>query len=1080
MPHSSNLQETKLWNVYLEKIKEEKDKATDRQNWIEKIYSNSINELKYVVNTFPNYTLHDEVHVLNVLDAIAGILGNDVYKLSSGECELLIAVSAMHDLGMVYRTENDKTATYQNKRFVIPFLQNKHPELIGTDISKCDKDNKDYTDIQQDLLRYAHPFRVDEVISSNQAWNEVFTPTLPVRISRKGIIAVCEAHGKEPSEFIEGLESLESETHKVDYLFCAFLLRLADLLDFDDTRAPSVLIDYSKVSGISIEEWKKHKSSWGFNYPETPSENDLPYSATSTDPNLEHTINNFLSWIDDELLNCVRFRRLFSKRWQDFLFPSKIKREIEPIGYVSGEFLLTMDHVKVLELLSGSDLYDQKWVFIRELLQNSIDAIRLRSEMDSKFSIEDGRIDLWDWHDENGDRWFRIDDNGTGMTLGIIKRFFLKVGNSYYNSNELKRNLYRFTKNADLEYQGISQFGIGFLSCFLCGNNIDISTLYFNDEISELDIGKKSLYGYGIRLSIPQLTGYYTVRCQSEKNHCSPMKSHYLDNLGEKEYRDNPGTSILIHLNKDILDDFDIKKYVDHLVLGTSFPIYFNNEKVGLTKKEVCILLKEHEGIHEYEICSKEKEKFDNAYPMLKGKYPRIFSITHMFSGEADPCWNNSIVIVSRFWVDTSELNWKYKDTHYQIEYTNYGYANEQNGWELGLELNKNGIRDFNYLIDEKKKKYDDITLKNLFDCFEGFEVCPNSPRSLGNAWDPFDGNETITEMWDCYIESKNRIPSYFSLTMSDERILNLIKLLSISNVGTGNFSCYYNGIRMENENEFYAMCECVNSACVILEGKWQIPVNLSRNRITSLPTEILLGVNVLSLKSTIPDSKTGFYQLLPGVFANALTQKEWLSVLESEYGHWAVSELSKNETEFDVLHLFNKFKNYRWSYTEPLSLCAVSYFSTKYELCFDYPELKLHIHSRKAPDEFSDLPPFIFCHSTNNDTRKFAYYEFEADYMGQDILINLDHDVIKWILTNRTALNIHFTKYYKMILRNLYYYSEFSSSVNRLYNYLKSLPESQRHGIDISNFRELSDSDFLEEKIKDVIIFDDDSGNEL
>lgn len=74
---------------------------------------------------------------------------------------------------------------------------------------------------------------------------------------------------------------------------------------------------------------------------------------------------------------------------------------------------------------------------------------------------EKARIDLWEWNDAEGNVWFRIDDQGTGMTLGMLRRYFLKVGNSYYHSQELERDLRDHGQTK--AYYGISRFGIGFL-----------------------------------------------------------------------------------------------------------------------------------------------------------------------------------------------------------------------------------------------------------------------------------------------------------------------------------------------------------------------------------------------------------------------------------------------------------------------------------------------------------------------------------------------------------------------------------------------------------------------------------------
>lgn len=40
--------------------------------------------------------------------------------------------------------------------------------------------------------------------------------------------------------------------------------------------------------------------------------------------------------------------------------------------------------------------------------------------MDLGFQPEQSRIDIWEWYDKDGNIWFRIDDQGTGMTQVIL------------------------------------------------------------------------------------------------------------------------------------------------------------------------------------------------------------------------------------------------------------------------------------------------------------------------------------------------------------------------------------------------------------------------------------------------------------------------------------------------------------------------------------------------------------------------------------------------------------------------------------------------------------------------------------
>lgn len=75
---------------------------------------------------------------------------------------------------------------------------------------------------------------------------------------------------------------------------------------------------------------------------------------------------------------------------------------------------MQFDFDGLIQLLAGH-LYSEKKVFIRELIQNSHDAIQRRAKVDPDFSVENGRIDIsTDLSVEP--EIIRFSDNGLGMS----------------------------------------------------------------------------------------------------------------------------------------------------------------------------------------------------------------------------------------------------------------------------------------------------------------------------------------------------------------------------------------------------------------------------------------------------------------------------------------------------------------------------------------------------------------------------------------------------------------------------------------------------------------------------------------
>lgn len=198
---------------------------------------------------------------------------------------------------------------------------------------------------------------------------------------------------------------------------------------------------------------------------------------------------------------------------------------------------------KLLPLLAGWNIYSEPEVFAREVIQNSIDAINVRKENDSNF-IVDGSINIViDFDKQIGLSYFSIDDNGSGMTKYILERYLTTLGLSFYNGADYNV--------LNLKYSPISQFGIGFLSCFMLGKHIEVKTKHYTTSI-------------GYFLDIPNYDGCFFIE--------------------EDKSRTDIGTSIKIWENpeqKDTIYSFDRDKiilYIHKYILDIDIDIYLNNQ----------------------------------------------------------------------------------------------------------------------------------------------------------------------------------------------------------------------------------------------------------------------------------------------------------------------------------------------------------------------------------------------------------------------------------------------------------------------------------------------------------------------
>jgi molecular chaperone HtpG len=106
----------------------------------------------------------------------------------------------------------------------------------------------------------------------------------------------------------------------------------------------------------------------------------------------------------------------------------------------------------IIELLS-QHLYSSPRVYVRELLQNAIDAITARGEGPARIVIEPA--------ERTGDGTLRISDTGIGLTEDEVHTLLSTLGRTS------KRDELGFARQDFL-----GQFGVGLLSCFLVADEI--------------------------------------------------------------------------------------------------------------------------------------------------------------------------------------------------------------------------------------------------------------------------------------------------------------------------------------------------------------------------------------------------------------------------------------------------------------------------------------------------------------------------------------------------------------------------------------------------------------------------------
>ncbi|MFI9826336.1 ATP-binding protein [Streptomyces sp. NPDC051913] len=465
---------------------------------------------------FDEYTKHDITH-------IEAMLGKLDWLVTARTCEamtpadwlLIVLAVYFHDLGMlVTKDEYARRGESDFAQFCESTLNT--PDADGRDyfarLSGLSREEQEKF-LYQEFVRYNHAARVRKWIegdaSSKLGANERIVDEIQRILSqldpvfREDLAKVCESHHlddlfdvkKYPVEQYYGSASSE----RANVQFAAILLRTVDLFHITRDRTPSVAFRiFNPADPISQNEWAKQAAvravvpMMGVDKDGVPSEeaprDTISVHATFTDENGFFGLTSYLKYAADQLRKSYEWaQRSNSSQGTKYYFPWRAidTTRIEARGFLTEPFQFTIDQDKVLDLLTGHTLYNDTNVVLRELLQNSIDAVRLKHGHDSNLA---GRVRV---HWDSKARTLEVCDNGTGMTQGVIENNLLRAGASLYQDPEFRKR--------NPSFNPISRFGIGVLSTFMVADQVEIVTCHPDEEQAR-------------QLSLRSVHGQYLVR----------------------------------------------------------------------------------------------------------------------------------------------------------------------------------------------------------------------------------------------------------------------------------------------------------------------------------------------------------------------------------------------------------------------------------------------------------------------------------------------------------------------------------------------------------------------------------------
>lgn len=492
------LKKMKLYKLLVQKEKEPDFDGKKLSSDIENTIKNIRPILATIYHIFPEYTLHDISHSERVLRYMSELMPEEVQNnLNYQELYILILSAYLHDVGMALERDEERKL-YQND----DFLEFKDYKVtLNNLIEKYRNEGREEEakklekDIISDFIRKDHHLRSYKFITQN--YDGKGGLTINDFIHANVIARICRSHCYETNKLEDKKEfdrefAINGKFVNLQYL--AICLRLADILDMGKKRTPSLLKKFINPRDfLSKRVWDEHQSVAGV----AIKEEKIKVDAICKSPILQRGLLIKISEVESELKKCLDLLDKNPKEIQKkyYLTVEKVEHNVCSDGsYLYNDFQFELEKEKIMRLLMGTELYEQHDVCLRELLQNSIDACRCRKAKEAGY---EGHISFEQTiEDVVGveKNVIIVEDNGIGMDEYIIQNYFMRIGKSYYQSYDFKRERLKFSP--------ISVFGIGILSCFMVCDKLEVETKKERKPARKIEI--ENVLGYFITRENPK------------------------------------------------------------------------------------------------------------------------------------------------------------------------------------------------------------------------------------------------------------------------------------------------------------------------------------------------------------------------------------------------------------------------------------------------------------------------------------------------------------------------------------------------------------------------------------------------
>lgn len=411
---------------FLEKCQQNVKNSTLLLEWVDSkcVYTKYTN---LTASDYGNYSKHDFSHSVAILNAITSVLGKiKIDRLNVTDLWLLLHCAYGHDMGMPYSFDEMQDFWRRIKEREDPFkiflmdcLESedsdvkKAAEFLNSIFQKLDLEIKKngtkeclkagfetdwpalvhkYTAfLTSEYVRKYHAKRSGELIGACEIYNRNGCAQVESRYY-KLIAKICMLHMADFTEIQElPKHEWDIETGNCHPRFTACMLRLGDLLDIDNNRFDLInLRHFGALPRESVIHKKKHEAIEHIKY----TEKVIEITAKSEEEEVCQAASDWFQMLKDEVTHIVFNWTDIAPECLGGCTLSEPKTEV----YWKGQLFnrvedceFKVDKETLIDLVIGRNLYKAQFDFLKEYIQNAMDAAKMKFWIE----IQDGNVDFF-------------------------------------------------------------------------------------------------------------------------------------------------------------------------------------------------------------------------------------------------------------------------------------------------------------------------------------------------------------------------------------------------------------------------------------------------------------------------------------------------------------------------------------------------------------------------------------------------------------------------------------------------------------------------------------------------------------